>query len=196
MIRTTLASLCVTILGLLGTGTAIARTMPMPMEQTTRYHGTPDLALTAALVEAGGGAAHFDAGRLLGVLAADNRDAEVRHLQHVYGPRHVAQFVRTFTFAIDDALRAAKRAGVALPAAAPGRSADGEQLAASLWRAGTLPNGRFDIGYMLEHLISRPIHVQIMRDINADPHYGPVVNADFHRILTTAMDDLKSAYRL
>ncbi len=60
--------------------------------------------------------------------------------------------------------------------------------------AGTMPNGRFDVGYMIEHLVSRPIHVAIMHDMNADPQIGPQRNADFHVILTAVIDDLKKAY--
>jgi hypothetical protein len=49
---------------------------------------------------------------------------------------------------------------------------------------------------MLERLISRPLHVRMMHDINADPRYGPVLNADCHMILTTAMTDLRAEYGL
>jgi hypothetical protein len=192
-----LLALSVVLLCTTGADTAGAQTSSMSMhEQKTRYYGTPDLALTAALVQAGGGADHFDAGQLVGVLAGANKDAEVAHLTHMYGAERVSQFLRTFTFAIEDSLRIAQSKQIYLPTPAPGLSSDGRALSASLFRAGTMPEGRFDIGYMIEHLISRPIHVQLMNDINGKAGYGPTVNSDFHIILTTAMFDLKSAYAL
>jgi hypothetical protein len=192
-----LVSLCVAAMCALGPDAAGAQTSSMSMhEQKTRYYGTPDLALTAALVQAGGGAEHFDAAQLVGVLAGANNDAEVSHLTQMYSAERVSQFLRTFTFAIDDSLRIAQSKGIALPTPAPDLSSDGRALSASLFRAGTMPEGHFDIGYMIEHLVSRPIHVQLMNDINADAKYGPTVNSDFHVILTTAMYDLKSAYGL
>lgn len=192
-----LVSLCAFALRAMGTDTAGAQTCSMSMhEQKTRYYGTPDLALTAALVQAGGGAEHFDAAQLIGVLAGANKDAEVSHLTHMYGSERVAQFLRTFTFAIDDSLQIAQSKRIALPMPSPDLSSDGRALSASLFRAGTMPEGRFDIGYLIEHLVSRPIHVQLMNDINGDVTYGPKANADFHVILTTAMFDLKSAYGL
>jgi hypothetical protein len=60
--------------------------------------------------------------------------------------------------------------------------------------AGTMANGRYDVGYMLEHLVSRKIHVIIMQQLDADPAVGTARNADFHVILTSLMGDLKTQY--
>ncbi len=59
-----------------------------------------------------------------------------------------------------------------------------------------MADGRFDVGYMIEHLLSRPIHKQLMDVANSDPTIGPAVNADFHIILTAEMNDLKTLYQL
>lgn len=162
--------------------------------QMTRYLGAPDLPLTAALVEAGGGAQHFDSLKLLAVLAGANANAEVRSLTQRYGQERVSAFVVTFNHAIDDALIAATQAGVKLPDSPSGLAQDGKQLSVQLVEAGTMSNGRFDVGYMLEHLISRDIHVTIMQQLNADPDVGPKRNADFHVILTSVMQDLRTQY--
>lgn len=167
---------------------------PASAMQMTRYLGTPDLPLTVAVVEAGGGAEHFDAQKLLGVLAGANANAEVQALTQRYGQERVTAFVVTFNHAIDDALAAATQAGVKLPDAPPGLAQDGKQLSGQLVEAGTMSNGRFDIGYMLEHLVSRPIHVTIMQQLNADPDVGPQRNADFHVILTSVIQDLRAQY--
>ncbi|HZY97553.1 MAG TPA: hypothetical protein VFE35_10685 [Candidatus Cybelea sp.] len=171
-----------------------ACTGPASAMQMTRYLGTPDLPLTAAVVQAGGGAQHFDSLKLLGVLAGPNTNAEVQSLTQRYGKERVAAFVVTFNHAIDDALVAATKAGVTLPDPSPGLAQDGKQLSGQLLEAGTMSDGRFDIGYMLEHLISRQIHVTIMQQLNADPDVGPQRNADFHVILTTVIQDLRTQY--
>jgi hypothetical protein len=162
--------------------------------QMTRYLGEPDLPLTAAVIEAGGGAKHFDSMKLLGVLAGPNADAEVQSLTQRYGKERVTAFAVTFNHAIDDALGAATKAGIALPNSPPGLSQDGKQLSSQLLKAGTTSDGRFDVGYMVEHLVSRDIHVSIMQQLNTDPDVGTQRNADFHIILTRVVGDLRAQY--
>jgi hypothetical protein len=167
---------------------------PAGAMQMTRYLGTPDLPLTAALVQAGGGPEHFDSLKLLSVLAGTQTNAEVASLTRRYGKARVTAFVVTFNHAIDDALTTATKAGVTLPPPAPQASQNGKVLWSDLVSAGTMPRGRFDVGYMLEHLVSRNIHVAIMRQLDADPQVGPQRNADFHLILTTVIADLRPIY--
>ena len=88
-----------------------ACTQPASAMQMTRYLGAPDLPLTVAVVEAGGGAQHFDSLKLLG----GGEHAEVQSLTQRYGKERVTAFVVTFNHAIDDALAAATQAGVKLP---------------------------------------------------------------------------------
>ena len=177
-------------MALLGT----AAPMKMPHEQSTRYHGQPDLQVTAALVQAGGGASSFDAAKLLRFLASDHADDEFRSLQGRFGQKRITTFVQTFTFAINDALKVATQSGVQLPAAPAELTSSGKALSVALVKDGTMPDGKFDVGYLIEHLLSRPIHVAIMRDINANPQIGPQRNGDFHYLLTTSIDDLKKVY--
>jgi hypothetical protein len=59
-----------------------------------------------------------------------------------------------------------------------------------------MPDGRYDVGYMIERIISHPLHVTLMHDINANPAFGPKVNANFHVVLAQAVLDLKGAYGL
>lgn len=165
-----------------------------PRAQAVVYPGNPDLGLTAAVVTAGGGAADFDAAKLLGVLTGPHKDAELASLTTRFGADRVDKFVATFTFAIRDALKVAQANNVALPPPTPGLATDGAALSKQLYAAGTMPNGHWDVGYMIENLISHPIHHAIMMDIDNDPAYGPSVNADFHVILTAAMADLHSLY--
>jgi hypothetical protein len=151
--------------------------------------------LTAAVIAAGGGTKHFSSLRLLAKLAGAQDAAEVARLTQRFGKQRVTAFVATFNRAIDDALITATAAGVSLPKP-PHYLADGGHLTAALLRAGTMRNGHFDVGYMLEHLISRNIHVAIMHELDADPIVGHQNNADFHTMLTALMMDLKSQYGL
>jgi hypothetical protein len=175
-------------------GTALASASPNHT-QMTRYLGQPDLSLTAAVVAAGGGAKHFDALTLLSVLAGPKAGVEVTRLTQRFGKANVLAFAATFDRAIGDALVTATNAGVSLPKP-PSHLRDGGHLSAALLQAGTMSDGRFDVGYMLEHLVSRKIHVAIMHQLNADPSVGHARNADFHAILTALMMDLKSEYGL
>ncbi len=164
-------------------------------EQTTQYRGRPDLSLTAAVVAAGGGAKHFNALALLAKLTGPEDAVEVASLMRRFGKARVAAFAATFDRAVDDALVTATKAGISLPKP-PAYLADGGHLSAALIAAGTMGDGRFDVGYMLEHLVSRKIHVAIMHQLNADPNVGHQRNADFHIMLTAVMMDLKSQYGL
>jgi hypothetical protein len=175
-------------------GTALASSVPN-REQSTRYLGPPDLPLTAAVVAAGGGAKHFNAHALLSVLTGPEDAAEVARLTQRFGKVRVAAFAATFDRAVDDVLTTATKAGVSLPKP-PAYLADGGHLSAALIVAGMMRDGRFDVGYMLEHLVSRKIHVAIMHQLDADRSVGHQRNGDFHIMLTALMMNLKSQYGL
>ncbi|MDQ2872414.1 MAG: hypothetical protein M3R35_04720 [Candidatus Eremiobacteraeota bacterium] len=174
---------------------AALTTAAAPAASMARYHGTPDLALTSALVQAGGGPAHFHGGQFFGVLLGPH-SSDMHAFAVRFGPARTARFARTLTYAIDDSLRVATAAGVTLPAPSQRVATDGALLCAGLARDGTLADGRFDVGYMIEHLVSRPVHVAIMHDINANPAYGPRTNADFHVMLTAAVARCRTKYGL
>lgn len=153
----------------------------------TTYTGTPDLVITSELVTAGGGPGHFDSKKLVGVMAGKNAPAALAYLTKTYGASDVDAFFRTFTFVVDDSLRIATDKGIKLPAA---RVPSGAVLTQHLYSAGTMPNGQYDVGYMLEHLVSHPIHMYVMWDINKQPDLGKKTDETFHIILTDAMHKL------
>jgi hypothetical protein len=153
----------------------------------TSYRGTPDLSLTAEVVAAGGGPAHFDSKRLVGVMAGKNAPAALAYLTQRYGSANVDAFFKTFTYAVDDSLRYATQKGISLPATSVPR---GAILTQQLYAAGTLPNGQYDPGYMLERLVSHPIHMWVMWDINKQPDLGKQTDETFHIMLTDAMHKL------
>ncbi len=173
---------------------AMSRSMPGP-DHTIAYVGKPDLALTAALVQAGGGATNFNAGNLVAFLAGPNASAEMKHLNAEFGPQETQASVTAFTYAVDDALRIATKAGVKLPPPHPSL-AQRRAIVRAMYHDGINSHGVWDVGYMLDHLLSHPIHDQVMHDIDHRPGYGQRIDYNFHVVLTQAMYDLHAAYHL
>ncbi len=195
-----LAGVLATALTLAGTGIASAKLLPNVANQPTRfsgsccvYIGAPSLALTLSMVEAGGGPSSFNTVTLLKTLAGPLFDAEVAKLTEQYGKDQVAQFLKTFDFVVNDSLRIVTVKKVQLPSQPEPNPKDGKALAAALWAAGQSGEG-FNVELMLDRLVSHPIHLQVMTDI--DGKYGLAADAQYHAILTTAMKDLAGAYHL
>ena len=156
-----------------------------------RYYGKPDLAVTAAMIGAGGGAASFSSQKLFAYLAGVHAKPEAASLVKRYGAAEIDQFFKTFDEFVRLAVVQVGKDRISMP---PVQPPAGPTLARSLYRAGVMPDGRYDVGYMLEHLLSRPMHVVLMQQVNASASFGPAKNAQFHIILTAAMRDLHSAY--
>jgi len=157
------------------------------------YNGAPMLGITNAMIAAGGGAKRFDAMNLVKVLAGDKTSAEVAKLQTQYGKDDVSSFLEVYDFLVADAFKIAGAKHVSLAAAPDPSPSDGRALAAALYQTG-LTRGSFDVEYMLDGLVSHPIHLQIMDDIDAK--YGRSADANYHKVLQTAMTDLKGVYGL
>ncbi|HEY2473517.1 MAG TPA: hypothetical protein VGI19_01830 [Candidatus Cybelea sp.] len=157
------------------------------------YNGQPDLPLTLSMIVAGGGPKNFQTGTLLKVLTGNLFDAEVAKLTKQYGQDQVGQFLKTFDFVVNDSLRIVTTKKVVLPSSPSPDPSNGPALAAALWKAGQSGEG-FNVEVMLDRLVSHPIHLQVMKDIDAK--YGLGVDAQYHAILTTAMKDLTAAYKL
>ena len=171
-------------------------TVTAPAQYTEHsYRGTPDLALTYAILDAGGGPGRFNSAKLFRVLGGTHAKAEARKLEHMYGKAKMAAFMETFTFAMSDLQTLFKLNHIAPVDPPNGAHQKGRDLSMAIYHAGIMPNGRYDCGYMMEHLMTHPIHIVLMRDINVAHGHGPEHNANFHIILTRVILDLKDAYR-
>jgi hypothetical protein len=193
-------ALLIAALMLAGTAVASASLMPNVVDQPTRfsgscciYTGAPALQVTLSMVEAGGGPKDFSTVTLLKTLTGTLFAPEVAKLTNQYGKDQVAQFLKTFDFVVDDSLRIVSEKQIALPSQPSPDPKDGMALASALWGAGQTGQG-FNVEVMLDRAVSHPIHVQVMKDIDAK--YGLAVDAQYHAILTTAMKDLAAAYHL
>ncbi|MCC6263567.1 MAG: hypothetical protein IT169_08320 [Bryobacterales bacterium] len=154
------------------------------------YAGQPDLHVTAALVKAGGGASHFDfSTALVAMLGEKTVNAEVAKLTRQYGKKDVTDFVNGMTFAVNDSLKRATEAGVALPEAPA--DLQGAKLASTLVAAGTAPDGVWWSGYLFDKALSHKIHNQVMADI--DQTHGVIYDKNIHKLLNQAMYDVAQA---
>ncbi|EAR23102.1 hypothetical protein [Nitrococcus mobilis] len=154
------------------------------------YHGEPALEVTAALVEAGGGAEHFTFSKaLVSMLGEETVNAEVAKLNKQYGEKNVTNFINGMTFAVHAALKRATEAGVKLPAAPA--DLQGAELAKALVEAGTTPDRTWWSGYLFDHALSHKIHVEVMTDIDAK--HGHAADKNTHKILNQAMYDIAHA---
>lgn len=159
------------------------------------YTGAPALPTTLSMIEAGGGPTAFDSTKLVGVLAGDKTAAEVASLQKQFGADNVKSFLEVFDFVVSDSLAKVTAAKVALPTQPMPSPTDGKALAAALYTLGVDPATKgFDVEYMLDGLVTHPIHVAVMDDIDAK--YGEPADANYHAVLRQAMLDLKTAYGL
>lgn len=157
------------------------------------YSGAPDLPLTLSMIVAGGGPAHFTSTALVGTLAGSSTKAEVAKLTKQFGAEKLQSFLTVFDFVVADSLKIVTAKKVPLPKEPQPDPKDGKALAAALYSAG-VEDGRYNVEIMLDKLVSHPIHVQVMDDIDAK--YGRNADANYHVILTQAMLDLKAAYGL
>ena len=156
------------------------------------YNGAPALSVTASLVAAGGGADHYStATALVSMVGKDLVDKEVAKLQTQYGKDAVSQWLKTFDFAVDDALKHATAAGVKLPA--PDPMLTGKSLAATLVKAGTASDGTFQIEFLLDKAVSHSIHNAVMDDIDNNSMYGKHADLMYHTISNQAFYDLAQA---
>lgn len=157
------------------------------------YSGAPALDVTAALVEAGGGAADFSfAKALVSMLGEKTVNAEVAKLKKQYGEKDVTGFIDGMTFAVKDGLKRATEAGVKLPPAPA--DLKGVKLAETLVKAGTAPDGVWWSGYLFDKALSHAIHDQVMMDIDAK--YGHAADENTHKLLNQAMYDVAQALKI
>lgn len=154
------------------------------------YEGEPALAATAALVKAGGGAENFSfAAALVSMLGEKTVNGEVAKLTTQYGKANVDGFIDGMTFAIKAGLKRATEQGVKLPE--PPADLHGVALAKALVKAGTAPDGTFWSGYLFDQVLSHPLHVAVMADIDAKFTHDADENT--HKILNQAMYDVAQA---
>ncbi|CAN5559041.1 hypothetical protein BH11ARM2_BH11ARM2_24890 [soil metagenome] len=155
------------------------------------YEGAPALTVTASLVKAGGGPAHFSTAKALTSMVGPKLvKAEIAKLTKQYGRTRVGRFLQVFDFAVNDSLMMATKAGVKLPMA----NLSGKALAGTLVKAGMDKDGTFYTEFLLDKAVSHDIHMAVMNDI--DMKFGADADKDYHRISNQAHYDLAKALKI
>lgn len=149
------------------------------------YNGAPDLKLTVDLVTAGTGPSGFDSHVLFKNMYGTAMPAEAAKLTERYGAAAVTDFFTLMDFSVADVLKMVTRDKVALPAADSPLSP--VRLDRSVVLIGHSPNGNYDVGYMLERLISHDYHHALMADLNS--HFSQQRVATFHSVLGSVVED-------
>lgn len=174
---------------------AVSTAAELPMASSTSmfggetYLGAPALDVTAALVQAGGGAENFSfAKALVSMLGEKTVNAEVAKLTQQYGKKSVDGFIAGMDYAVKDGLKRATEAGIKLP---PPANLPGVELAKTLVQAGTTSDGTWWSGYLFDKALSHNLHYQVMNDINVNVGYDADLNT--HKLLNQAMYDVAQA---
>lgn len=158
------------------------------------YAGDPSLDVTAALVQAGGGADAFSfSDALVNMLGKDTVNAEIDKLTDQYGEDAVNTFVGGMNYAVNDALKRASKEGIDMPEPA---DLSGTDLAAALVKAGVSDDGTYWSGLMFDHAISHDLHNQVMTEINTNPDLGYAADKTTHKLLNQAMYDVAQALEM
>jgi hypothetical protein len=156
------------------------------------YSGAPDTTLADAFIGSGGGPGSFSSIRAFdGMIGQDAVLTAERDLASA-GAHDAGAFVHQLDYAIADSWTVASRQNVKLgDAPAINGSAD---LARSLVRDGTTPDGTFDTAYLLAHLFTPSVATQVMGDLDA--RYGVGTSAQFmqmgNRFFSDVAADVKS----
>lgn len=151
----------------------------------------PDYGLAEAVIQAGGGAAHFDTTTLFRALAGRLAGPELFRLRTMFGRRNLASFLDAFQFTVVDFDRIARRDGIALPASPVPDPRDAKALAAALVRTAVTPDGKYSVTQLLDRLLSQRIHAEVAADL--DRRFGAGSDANYGRILSQTIDDMKRA---
>lgn len=151
------------------------------------YTGKPDLQAAISLVVAGGAPKNFSLVKALTALVgAEATKDEVAKLTKQYGGARVGKYVEVQNFAVNDAVRIALAAGVKFPTP----MLTGATLAKRVVGLGLI-NGAYYEGFMLDHIVTNPIHEHVMTDI--DRAFGRQADANYHLISDQAHYDLAQA---
>jgi hypothetical protein len=148
----------------------------------------PNLALSLSMDMAGGGPGGFTTNRLINVLFGDRHVAELGRLQRRFGFAHVASFIHVSDFVVPNAMAIVQSKGMTLPDDPSPSPRDTTALAGALYRAGLDASGSFRAQTMLDALLSAPVRVAVVRDVEAK--FGRAARENYFTVLTRVMDDL------
>ncbi len=151
------------------------------------YAGAPDLVTAGSLISAGGGAKAFSTRlALIALIGPQLVDPEIAILQKQYGAANVSSWLQTFDFIIRTSAEKAAATGVTFPLSSATHT--GKALLTDLLQDGQDPGKTFWTGTMLDKLVTHPIHVATMQDVDAT--LGADADANYHKITNQFVYDV------
>ncbi|CAB1275977.1 hypothetical protein [Candidatus Nitrosacidococcus tergens] len=151
------------------------------------YDGDPDLSISAALIQAGGGEKNFSFKKaLVSMLGEKAVNQEVIKLTEKHGTKMINSWMTGMDFAVNSAIKHMNDRGIKFPDAPTNMT--GVVLAKTLIKSGTAPDGAYWGGWMFDNIIPHSIHNQVMIDIDNKHDYR--FNKELHCILNLAMYDV------
>jgi len=151
----------------------------------------PNVALTVAVIDAGGGTQHYDTVQLFGRLAGRLAGPELTRLRFQYGKRNVASFLSVFDFAVKDIVLGFRDRHVNMDIAPLPDPRDGRALSAALVTQASRADGTLDVDTMLDRLLAPAGRERVRNDI--DKSFGTEADRNFRAILLQSLQDMKRA---
>lgn len=155
---------------LLAVPASAASLAPVPQPETGKFggqvhEGSASLPLTAALLQAGGGAESFSTrAALVNMLGQEAADRELTKLSRQYGAAAVQSWLRISDWQVRQGLVQLRNIGTELPS--PPDDLSGGKLAAALVDAGVAPgDGIFWSSYYYDHLFSHGVNKVLEEDM-------------------------------
>lgn len=154
----------------------------------------PNVALTVAVIDAGGGAQHYDTVALFHTLAGHLAGAEFIKLRMQNGKGNVESFLSVFNFAVQDIVATFKDEHVNMNVSPEPDPHDGKALAAALVAQASDSLGTLSVDVMLDHMLSPGAHSRVRSDIQKK--FGMPSDDNYRMILLQTLQDMKRAYHL
>jgi len=164
------------------------------IERTQSSDPPANVPLTVAIIEAGGGAQHYDTIRLIHTLAGHLAGLELIRLRMASGKANVASFLTVFNFAVADIVSTFKSDRVSMDVTPAPDPRDARALSVALITQAKAPDGVLNVDTMLDHLLSPAMHARIRGDIIK--RFGTAGDDNFRAVLLHALQDMKLANHL
>jgi hypothetical protein len=146
------------------------------------------------VIEAGGGAQHYDTVALFHTLAGHLAGLELMRLRMQFGKANVASFLTVFNFAVRDIVMTFGDERVNMNVTPAPDPHDGKALSAALVAQATRTGGSLDVDTMLDHLLSPGAHARVRSDIVKK--FGTPGDDNFRAVLLQTLEDMKRANHL
>ncbi|MBV8688671.1 MAG: hypothetical protein JOZ59_01065 [Candidatus Eremiobacteraeota bacterium] len=154
----------------------------------------PNVPLTIAVIDAGGGPQHYDTVSLFRTVAGRLAGAELFRLRMMFGRAKADSFLSVFNFAVKDIVTAFHEQRVDLNVSPAPDPHDGHALSVALVTQASRADGSLDAATMLGRLLSPSTNARVSADI--ERNFGADGDRNFLTVLQQSLQDMKRANHL